>query len=404
MSKFAVPAGWNLTNIGSVLKKTRTAVNVEPERLYRQIGIRSHGKGIFYKDECSGKVLGEKSVFWIEPDCFIVNIVFAWEQAVAKTTANEKGMIASHRFPMYKPVDRKLDLDYIVYFFKTPFGKHLLGLASPGGAGRNKTLGQEEFQKLTIALPPYSEQCKIAEILSTWDEAIAKTEGLIITLRGRKMGLMQRLLTGRVRFPGFDSKWKDCRLGEVGTFSKGSGIAKSDLVEKGIPCIRYGEIYTTHNFVIKEFHSFITPEMATTSKQIYAGDILFSGSGETAEEIGKCVAFVGKEVAYAGGDVIILRLTKGDPIFMGYLLNHETVKKQKYRLAQGHSVVHIYERYLKDIKIPFPPIEEQQIIAQALQTCDEEIDLHERKLSRLKQQKKGLMQRLLTGQVRVKVN
>ena len=95
----------------------------------------------------------------------------------------------------------------------------------------------------------------------------------------------------------------------------------------------------------------------------------------------------------AGGDVIILRLSKGNPVFMGYLLNHETVRRQRYRLAQGDSIVHIYERYLKDITIPFPPTNEQQEIARVLQNYDEEIDLYERKLSVLKQQKKGLMQK-----------
>lgn len=403
MTSRLLPKGWKEVELGSALKRIKRPVNLDSSTMYREIGIRSHGKGIFYKEERTGSSIGEKSVFWVEPDCFIVNIVFAWEQAIAKTTAKENGMIASHRFPMYRPLEDKLILDYLVYFFKSPRGKHLLGLASPGGAGRNKTLGQDSFFKLAIPLPPLPEQRKITLILSTWDKAIAETERFIDALRRRKKAFMQQLLTGQVRLPGFDGKWKEHHLGKLGSFSKGSGISKSELVQDGIPCIRYGEIYTTHHFVIKEFHSFIPPEIVATSKQIYAGDILFSGSGETAEEIGKCVAYIGKEVAYAGGDVIILRLSKGDPIFMGYLLNHETIRRQKYRLAQGNSVVHIYERYLKDIKIPFPPIEEQQEIARVLQTCDEEIDLYERKLSALKQQKKGLMQKLLTGQIRVKV-
>lgn len=74
---------------------------------------------------------------------------------------------------MYRPKEEALDLDYLVRFFKTPQGKSLLGLASPGGAGRNKTLGQEAFLDLSIPLPPYPEQRKIAAILRAWDEAIA---------------------------------------------------------------------------------------------------------------------------------------------------------------------------------------------------------------------------------------
>src|SRR5690349_9638331 len=119
MTKYDVPAGWKLNSVGSLLKKVRNPVDIEPRRLYREIGIRSHGKGIFYKGERLGETLGSKSVFWIEPDCFIVNIVFAWEQAIAKTTIKEIGMIGSHRFPMYQPIAGELDLDYILYFFKT---------------------------------------------------------------------------------------------------------------------------------------------------------------------------------------------------------------------------------------------------------------------------------------------
>ena len=110
--------------------------------------------------------MGNKSVFWIQPDCFVVNIVFAWEHAIAKTTQAEVGMIASHRFPMYKPKKGVLDLDFLLYYFKTARGKHLLGLASPGGAGRNKTLGQGEFAKLKIPVPSLAEQKRIVEVLT----------------------------------------------------------------------------------------------------------------------------------------------------------------------------------------------------------------------------------------------
>lgn len=77
MAKYDLPVGWKHINVGSVLKRVRKPVDIEPNCLYREIGIRSHGKGIFYKDEVSGKSLGNKSVFWIEPNCFVVNIVFA---------------------------------------------------------------------------------------------------------------------------------------------------------------------------------------------------------------------------------------------------------------------------------------------------------------------------------------
>lgn len=103
----------------------------------------------FYKEEVSAVEIGNKRVFWVEPDCFVVNIVFAWERAVARTTEQEKGMIASHRFPMYKPKKDIVDLDYITKYFITKRGQNVLMLASPGGAGRNKTLGQKNLQKVS---------------------------------------------------------------------------------------------------------------------------------------------------------------------------------------------------------------------------------------------------------------
>lgn len=200
----------------------------------------------------------------------------------------------------------------------------------------------------------------------------------------------------------FPSTWNIYRLDELGSFTKGAGITKSDLVPSGIPCVRYGEIYTTHDFILKKFHSFIPPEIAESSKQIQAGDILFAGSGETAEEIGKCVAYIGNERAYAGGDVIILRLKKGDPEYLGYLLNHEIVKRQKSRLGQGYSVVHIYSSHLKDVVAPLPSAPEQRKIANILSIWNDTIINTGQLIKSLQEQKKGLSERLLLGQVRFK--
>jgi type I restriction enzyme, S subunit len=108
---------WESKKISQILESVSEAVDVKDDNLYKQIGIRSHGKGIFHKELVTGKVLGNKRVFWIKENVFIVNIVFAWEQAVGKTTKNEVGMIASHRFPMYQPLNNSCSVDYIVFFF-----------------------------------------------------------------------------------------------------------------------------------------------------------------------------------------------------------------------------------------------------------------------------------------------
>jgi restriction endonuclease S subunit len=190
---------WKDKKLKDVLNQAGIPLIPEEDKLYQQIGIRSHTKGIFHKEKVTGAALGNKRVFWIEPDCFVVNIVFAWEHAIAKTTDNEIGMIASHRFPMYRPNKDILDLDYLLYFFMTKRGKHLLGLASPGGAGRNKTLGKLEFMKLQIPVPSIEEQKAIAQILSTADKEIHLLKAKTEKLREQKKGMMQVLLTGKKR-------------------------------------------------------------------------------------------------------------------------------------------------------------------------------------------------------------
>ena len=135
------------------------------------------------KGASKGEGLGNKRVFWVEPNSFILNIVFAWERAVTKTTEKELGMIASHRFPMYKPKENVADLDYITKFFITHKGKYILEMASPGGAGRNKTLGQKEFENSTICLPSYEEQKKIGRYLEVFDHLITLHHAIWVHLK-----------------------------------------------------------------------------------------------------------------------------------------------------------------------------------------------------------------------------
>lgn len=262
-----------------------------------------------------------------------------------------------------------------------------------------------DVRKLKIPLPPLPEQKAIARVLSTADAAIHTTEKLIAQKELRKKWLMQQLLTGKKRLKGFRGEWKEVKLGSIGKFSKGKGILKEQVIDSGLPCIRYGEIYTTHNFVIKEFKSFITEEAAAESQRIKKGDILFAGSGETLEEIGKSVAFVGNEIAYAGGDIIILSTNeKVDAECLSYILECDYVRRQKRKHGQGHSVVHIYPSDLAELKITCPSREEQTAIAQVLQAADKEISLLKAKAEKLREQKKWLMQVLLTGKVRLKID
>lgn len=197
--------------------------------------------------------------------------------------------------------------------------------------------------------------------------------------------------------------WEVKSLSEIGVFSKGFGITRDQAQSGNIPCIRYGEIYTTHHNYIRRFCSYISQEIANTATKLKTGDILFAGSGETKEEIGKAVAFVGCEDSYAGGDIIILSpKINASSIFLGFALNNESSVKQKSSLGQGDAVVHIHAKELYGVLVPFPSHNEQHAIASVLSEMDTMILRLEQAIAKKKLMKEGAMQQLLTGKVRLK--
>lgn len=210
---------WKIDRIDKYIKRINDPVVVDNTKEYKQIGVRSHGKGIFHKDPVTGADLGNKRVFWIHTKAFIVNIVFAWEQAVALTSEEEKGFIASHRFPMFVPLENKADIDFVLMFFLRPKGKHLLGLASPGGAGRNKTLGQAEFAKLKVIFPDIAEQQKIAKCIKAVDTKTSKLRKKLNLLQSYKLSVMQKIFSQEVCFKKDDGTsfpdWESKKLNEL---------------------------------------------------------------------------------------------------------------------------------------------------------------------------------------------
>ena len=197
--------------------------------------------------------------------------------------------------------------------------------------------------------------------------------------------------------------WEVKRLGEVGSFSKGSGVPKDKIISEGHPCLTYGDLYTKYDFVIKDIKSFIDEETSKESKEINAGDICFAGSGETPEDIGKCAAYLENCPAYAGGDIVILSPNNNiNSLWLSYLLNSDIGGKQRYKFAQGFSIVHIYPDNLKQIQIPIPPLHEQQSIVSVLSLWDTAIEKQTALIEQLTLRKRGLMQQLLTGKKRLK--
>jgi type I restriction enzyme, S subunit len=191
------------------------------------------------------------------------------------------------------------------------------------------------------------------------------------------------------------SHWEVKKLGEIGKFTKGKGILKDELKEEGLPCIRYGEIYTKYNFNTSKLYSFISDDTSKLSQEISTGDVLMAGSGETIDEIGKAIAYLGTTKAYAGGDIIIFKPTNQNSLTISFLLESDSAKKQKRFMGQGNSVVHIYSSDLQKLKLPIPPLPEQQRIATILSTWDKAIDNVQYIIDNIQLRNKGLLNKLI---------
>ena len=306
----------------------------------------------------------------------------------------------AQRVIKYRADSEKLNDYFLMHCMLGAAFQLVLKREATGGTVRG--IKGSRLHKLYLPLPPLPEQKAIARVLQCWDRAIRGYERKIEKKRNVKKGLMQQLLSGKQRLPGFSGEWKKVRLGSSGSFSKGKGIAKDDVAEKGLPCIRYGQIYTTDVHIATQLPSRVSLEVAQQSTRIGYNDLLLAGSGETIDEIGKSLAYMGTEVAYAGGDIVIFSAQAGTlrADYLAYYLNTEG-RRSVRRIGQGQSVVHVYARDLMNVVVPLPAVREQQAIAAVISDADAEVEALERKLAILKEQKRFLLNNLVTGSLRL---
>ncbi len=403
-----IPEEWECVPFTKILKRISKPLAPSPNQSYQQIGVRSHGRGIFHKTPTNGTEIGDKRVFHCEPGALIFNIVFAWEQAVALVSNKEKGLIASHRFPMYRGEDKQAFEPFFMWYFRTPRGKYGLNLASPGGAGRNKTLGQKDLNFLFLPKPELAEQKAIAEILSYWDEGLELIEKLIEAKKLRKKGLMQKLLTGEKRLPGFSKSqaegqqagWEEVTLGSICTV-----IKKAVGTKKITPM----SLSAKKGFVsqAEKFGRDISGKQYSKYTHLTKGCFTYNkGNSKTFPQ--GCTYLLEDYDEVAVPNVFIsfkLDKNKADNKFFQQVFAANMHGKDLIKFinsgVRNDGLLNLNTAWFLRITFTIPPnLEEQQAIAEVLETADEEIRLLEAERDALSDQKKGLMQKLLTGEVR----
>ena len=294
-------------------------------------------------------------------------------------------------------LNNKFNSNFLSSFLNSWYGQKQIISYQSGGS--REGLNFVQIGNLLIPNLKLPEQKAIADILSTWDSVIEKTERLITEKEKRFKWLLNELITKN------DEKesWKKVTLGEVCSIKKGKGLSKENISNNGAnKCILYGELYTVYPQVISKIIS-RTNNMGGEMSRV--GDILIPGSTTTSGiDLANATALLEDNVLL-GGDINILRSKKKnsyDPIFLAYYLTY--IKKYEIAShAQGITIVHLYGRDIIKLNLSLPPLTVQIKIKDILIHSHEEIDYLNNIISKYKTQKNGLMQKLLTGKWRVKV-
>ena len=242
-------------------------------------------------------------------------------------------------------------------------------------------VSKKDFSRFKIAVPPLAEQRKIAEVLSVWDEAIEKQARLIEKLALRKRGLMQRLLSAKLRLPGFSDPWKELKINKITIIRKGDQVNKDVLFSNAkYPVINGG----------------ITPSGYLDIYNTKANTITISEGGNSCGYVNFMTT-----PFWSGGHCYTIEAKDG----INNLCIYQLLKNnEKYimSLRVGSGLPNIQIKDLGNLKFMIPTYQEQTAIAEVLTASDREIELVKEKLERLRRQKRGLMQQLLTGKKRVK--
>ena len=298
---------------------------------------------------------------------------------------------------------KKVKNDFLFYLVQTEKFNQIANVSSGSKMPR---ADWNYMSEIPFDTPPIKEQEKIAEILTTWDEAITKQIELLEAKELLKIALMQKLLSGEVRFGGFTDEWEEVRLGEIGEFKTSSIDKIINENERLVNLINYMDVYRNKH-IDKNFRCSKTSlkEEQYEKVNLKKGDILFTPSSETPDDIGHSAVIIEDlpNTVYSYHLVRFRPKKSIDLKFSGYVFNNIDILKEFAKRANGSTRFTLSIKDFNETKAKLPSLLEQHKIAEVLSLVDDEINLLKNELEELKLQKKALMQKLLTGEVRVKV-
>ena len=401
-----LPTGWQKLSLEKCLNIEARKAYIQDNQEYDLVTVKRSRGGVIRREHLKGKDISVKSQFYIKEGDFLISKRQIVHGACGLVPKELSGSIVSNEYCVLTGKSG-FYLPYMEFLSESLYFQQTCFHSSIGVHIEKMIFKLDSWFKWPFNIPPLSEQKRIVKILSTWDEAISVTEKLLTNSQQQKKALMQQLLTGRKRLRDengvrFSGEWKQVELGDV--FEKVSnGLTYDANSLDGLPVTRIETISTGRvNFEKVGW----APDCDNTRRfKLNLGDILYSHIN-SLEHIGRVAYFNDDKPLYHGMNLLLLRTKmQNNSLFLFHLLNSQVGKK--YAKTYAKSAVNqasISTTDIKTFKVFIPERLEQQKIASVLSAADAEISILEKKLACLKDEKKALMQQLLTGKRRVKVD
>ena len=386
MSEFKnLPSGWKVVRLGDVCEINPSSRKL-PEKFY-YIDLESVEKGILHSlKEVFLETAPSRAQRLLEKGDILFQMVRPYQKNNILFELNGDFVASTG----YAQIRTKQNRDFIFQYLNfDTFTKKVIKKCT----GSNyPAINASVFSNLMILLPPIDEQEKIAEILSTWDEAINLTINLIENKKQFKKALMQNLLTAKIRFPEFKDEWEETKLGK---FLK----EKSDRNTENIELVL--SVTNKFGFVaqVEYFDKSVASHNTANYKIVKRGNFAYNPS---RINVGSIALLENYKVGILSPMYVIFECLKNlDNHFLKFWFQSHNFIGNLYKYLAGSVRESLNFKDMKTISIKLPNLNEQQKIAEVLTACDDEINLLNLKLENLKKQKQGLMQKLLSGKVRI---
>lgn len=368
-----------------------------PLGAYSVLTIANVGAGAMIKSRANKIEVTDETPSWVILD--VGDIVVTLTGNVGRVCKiDEDGWLLNQRVGRLIP--KECDPEYLYQVVSDERFIREMELSASIGAQPN--ISNKSVLGYEFPCHPLREQKSVAAILSTWDRAIEATERLLENSKQRKKALMQQLLTGKKRLPGFEGEWVRAIIGDLCEITKGGGLSKASIQDGGTtPCVLYGELVMSYGAVIRKVKA--ATNVVHGLRIAKSGDVLIPTSAEDPEGLATASCIMMNDVAI-GGDVLIVhpRSKQCYGPYLSYWLRQH--RKAIMRLAAGASISHVYGKDIASIEVMTPSPEEQKVISELLEAAELELEALSSRVDALRREKKALMQQLLTGKKRVNVD